>query len=245
MNQRRKVAFFAVGDMGQDEMIQRLMIRSTRHPEKACSVEVPISIESNDGAPSIETKTKKFISDLNWQKSWISCKKTMTQRVRSKESFFRLSVHPSDSISVDGITSIVKGWSRDGWVPDVIVIDYADILLPPTGSIKFDSRHQIDSTWKRLRSLSNSLNCLVVTATQSDAASYDVKTISKRNFSEDKRKLAHVNGMIGINQTSEEEDIGVFRLNWVVARRGKNKSNRCVYTAGCLDLGNPAVLSCW
>jgi len=244
MLQRRKVCFFAVGDMGQDEMIQRLMIRASHHPEKAGTIEIPVSIEEGEGGvPSIDVKAKKFHSDLCWQKAWISCRQTMKKRVRSKQSFFKLSCHPADSISVEGIGSILKGWSRDAWEPDVIVIDYADILAAPSG--RLDYRHQIDATWKKLRSLAHSLNCLVVTATQSDAASYETRIISKRNFSEDKRKLAHVNGMIGINQTPEEEEIGAYRLNWIVTRRGRNNSLRCVSTAACLDVGNPAVLSTW
>jgi hypothetical protein len=119
MNQRRKVAFFAVGDMGQDEMIQRLMIRSAKHPEKPCIVEVPKRIESEGEGkpPTIDHVPKKFSTGLNWQRAWLSCKKTMTQRVRSKESYFRLSVIlPIQSASMASRRSSKGGIGTGGFL---------------------------------------------------------------------------------------------------------------------------------
>jgi len=122
-------------------------------------------------------------------------------------------------------------------------VDYADILAPMQGT--GDTRDQINATWKALRQLSQKYHCLVVTATQSDADSYDVATITRRNFSEDKRKHAHVTGMVAINQTETERSNGLIRLNWVLARDLEFNESTSVYCAGCLAAGNPIVLSCF
>ena len=82
-----------------------------------------------------------------------------------------------------------------------------------------------------------------MTATQADAASYKQDTIDSSNFSEDKRKLAHVTGMVGINSSEAEKEFGLQRLNWIVLRESDFNSSRCVHVAGCLDVGNPAILS--
>lgn len=120
-------------------------------------------------------------------------------------------------------------------------IDYADILAP-MGGYK-ERRHQIDATWRGLRALSQSLHCLVLTATQADTESYSRSTLTRRNFSESKTIHAHVTGMVGINQTEKEKDQGIYRLNWIDLREGEYSFVRCCYTAACLSLSNPAVLS--
>jgi hypothetical protein len=139
------------------------------------------------------------------------------------------------------IQDIINNWAMNDWIPDVIVIDYADILLMNTPGL--EGRDLIDSTWKQLRALSQKMHCLVVTATQGDAGAYDAKIITKKNFSGDKRKNAHVTGTIGLNQTTEEKDIGVTRLNWVILRDSPFNETKCVHVAGCLAIANPAVKS--
>ena len=139
------------------------------------------------------------------------------------------------------IREIVVGWGREEGIPDIVVIDYADILKMDVPGL--DKRDQINGTWKQLRALSQSLHCLVVTATQSDASSYKMETIQMGNFSEDKRKHAHVTGTVGLNQTKEENRLGVMRLNWIVAREHQFNSYKCGHVAGCLDIANPDIKS--
>ena len=98
---------------------------------------------------------------------------------------------------------MIKSWERDGWLPDVIVIDYADLLAAE--SSRTEGRDTINGTWKALRALSQELHGLVVTATQSDANSATTGLLTRANFSEDKRKFAHITGMNGLNQNNEEK----------------------------------------
>lgn len=175
--------------------------------------------------------------------SYQAAKDAVDKRVRGGfANKLRLSVHSNSSMTVQGLRVELAEWYRkDNWVPDVVIIDYADILAPPMGVA--DTRDQINATWKQLRRMSQELCCLVVTATQADTASYDVQTVSMKNFSEDKRKNAHVTGTVGINQTAAEADIDVTRLNWVNVRDGDMKANQCVHVAGCRALSRMAVHS--
>jgi len=142
---------------------------------------------------------------------------------------------------VRDIESILDGWEKKrGFVPDVIVIDYADILAPEDS--KKQIRDQTNETWASLRRLSQCRRCLVIAPTQADAASYDQHTQRMKNFSEDKRKLAHVTGMLGLNQTDSEKGAGLMRLNWIVLRETSFETRRCLYVAQCLSLGR--VLCC-
>jgi hypothetical protein len=151
---------------------------------------------------------------------------------------FRLSTHPNSSVSVSDIDRIIKRWVREGFTPDVVVIDYADILAPEKGSQK-EFRHIENEKWKAMRRMSQVYNCLVITATQSDSHSYAVEDLSLSNFSEDKRKFGHVTGMLALNQTPDEKVAGVMRLGWLVLREGEFLTHKQVACLQCLKLGRP------
>jgi hypothetical protein len=241
--QRRRVAYFEAGDMSQKQVMLRLMTRISKRPLKAKTIDYPIGIEKNeDYSVSVETQEKKYKNALSWQKAYKACKQVMKRRVKSKNPYLKLSCHPNSTLSVGMIADRIEQWTKDDWVPDVIVIDYADILLMNTPGL--EGRDLINDTWKKLRSLSQKYHCLVVTATQANAGSYNTTVVTRKNFSEDKRKLAHVTGMIGINQKDpEEKDLGVMRLNWVKLRGEDFSEKQVIFIAGCLSIANPIIKS--
>lgn len=250
--QRRKVAYFQVGDLSADEIKLRFLVRASRHPEEStdpygkwpCKVQWPVSIEGPRGSGDIATVRYKkitFKQPLCPAKAWRECRKFIKHRLRSQESYLRLSVHPNFSVNVEDIKSVLEGWAIGGWSPDVVVIDYADVLAPPSGYS--DVREQINQTWGQMRSLSQTRHCLVATATQSTRSSYEARTMSRQHVSEEKRKLSHVTGMIGINVYGEEREAELLRLNWLVRRQGKYVVTRCIHVASCLALANPIVLN--
>lgn len=243
--QRRRVAFFEVGDMSENQTIRRLAIRAAKHPRVPCDVYYPTKIYRDD-RDRIKRKfdLKEFNRKLSWQRAFKACQKIMQKKVKSKESYFKLSCHFNSTLSVDGIESILQDWERaSGWIPDIIIIDYADILkMVYPGK---EGRDCINETWKRMRALSLRRRCLLVTATQSDADSYDRGTLKMKNFSDDRRKIDSVTGMVGINQAEGEKKRGIMRLNWISLRDDEFHTSRCVHVAGCLALANPAIKSCF
>jgi len=246
MLQRRKVAFFEIGDMGQNQTMRRLMSRVTRHPRKACVIEYPTKLKRNKRRRKIirDWDEKEFKRNLSWRRARKACKKLMEKRIKSKDSYFKLSCHFNSTLSVNGIQSILQDWEREeGWIPDMIVIDYADILNMEYPGM--EGRDTIDKTWKQLRALSQRQHCLLMTATQSDAASYDRETMKMKNFTDDRRKIDSVTGMIGINQTLDEKRKGLMRLNWISLRDDGFFALDVVYVYGCLAVANPAVKSCF
>ena len=238
--QKKKVAFFECGDLSQHQIMRRFMTRVSIHPTYPCMVKYPTAIRLRPKlSPIITFKQKRFRKPLTWKIAYEHCKQ-LTEG-RSLKCAIRLSCHFNDTLSTDGIRGILDEWDRNGWSPDVIVIDYADILNMEHHGL--EGRDRIDYTWKQLRRISQERHCLVLTATQSDAAAYDANRISRKHFSEDKRKNAHVTGMIGLNQTPKEKEKGYMRLNWVVLREGWYSERRCCYVATCFELANMSVRS--
>lgn len=246
--QRRKVAFFEAGDNSKKQVMMRIISRICRQPFYVDEIEYPTSIEKIRKRKKVKvlvsTETKTFPKKLSWQRAMKKCQQVMERKVKSKSSYFKLSCHPNDTLTIGGIESILQDWERaEEWSPDVIVIDYADILDMSWRGL--EGRDLINKTWKQLRRISQKRHCLVVTATQADAKSYEKGLLTMSNFSDDKRKFAHVTGMIGINQSPNEKKKTIMRLNWLKLRDEYFYPTKCVYVANCLGVANPAVKSCF
>jgi len=236
MRARCRVAYIEAGDNVQDELISLFGQRATGLPEKAGTEEIPIGWNA-DGSPHCEARKLEALTASAGYERFRKASGGGADRMR-------ISCHPNSTINVMGILSMIRDWEREGWVPDIVVIDYADILAPPDGVSETNDR--IDDSWKQLRRLSQEMHCLVVTATQANAAAYgndENKILRRKHFSGRKTKYAHVNGMLALNVAPKDKEQGITRVNWVVRRRGAYSETRCVYVAGCLGVGRPVIKS--
>jgi hypothetical protein len=166
------------------------------------------------------------------------------QFARSIRKHFKLSWHSMKSINIKGINSILEVWKHtDGFIPDVIGIDYPAILAAEDGHI--DHRNQVNETWMAMRKLSQDWNVCVVTVDQTDAASYGKENVGLQNFTEDKRKYGHVTGMYAFNQTDQERNDGIMRIGELVLRGGPTDRKRKVHVIECRQLGRVNLGSWW
>lgn len=134
---------------------------------------------------------------------------------------------PAYTLTVRQIDAMIKRRIDEGVKPDVIIIDYADIMAPEDS--KKDFRNQQDERWARMRSLGQKYNCLVITATQANRDAGEKEIITEANMSEDKRKNAHVTGLIGINQTPREKQLHIQRLAWILNREADIPQNAILF----------------
>lgn len=171
-------------------------------------------------------------------------KKALRRFFKKHRRRFKLVTYPAGTLSVGTMRGCLNEWeTREGFVPDIIVVDYADIMAAEDDVKEF--RHKTNSIWQGLRGLSQERHALLLTATQADAASYDQGRLSLSNFSEDKRKYAHVTAMYGMNQDPKgrEKKIGVLRINELVVREGEFSSDKDVTILQDLSTGRPFLES--
>lgn len=135
-------------------------------------------------------------------------------------SRLRIKTYPAYSANIGDIKNDLERLETlDDFIPNVIIIDYADILTAESKHLEGREKH--DETWKMLKNLASSRNCLVITATQSNRSTLDKKNVKASDVSEDIRKVAHVDAMFSLNQTPIEKKAGVMRIG-VVAHRWKD-----------------------
>jgi hypothetical protein len=157
------------------------------------------------------------------------------EKARGKR--FKLSVHTNGSLNFKKIDAQLEIWKTlEGFIPDVIVVDYIGILGPEDSQIK-EPRHQVNTTWKAGRGLSQKWNVCLITVDQTDAASYEQESIELKNFTEDKRKYGHVTAMYSLNQTAEERKNGIMRIGELLIREGETDMLRKVHVLECRSIG--------
>lgn len=191
----------------------------------------------------------KFLGTPWIQKTHIKSPIHVNEAKRKVQEFYidkkrrlRMSTHANGTLSIGKIDQILDRWEReDGFVADVIAIDYADILIDDGGHK--EERHRQNQIWKDARGLSQTRNCLVLFPSQADANSYETNILKLSNYSEDKRKYGHCTGFFGLNQDKDgrEKKIGLLRINELLAREGRFDATSTVTVLQNLDQGRPFI----
>lgn len=175
--------------------------------------------------------------------TYIDVRKKVHEFFIQQNRNFKLVSYANGTLSVGIIETQLDKWQfQNGFIPELIIIDYADLLVP---SIRAEFRHQQNQIWKELRRLSQTPRAtilpLVVSPTQADAKAYKTYRLNLDNFSEDKRKFGHVTAMYGFNQDplGREKALGLMRINEIVIREGEYSNTNEVTVLQNLRQGRP------
>jgi hypothetical protein len=158
---------------------------------------------------------------------------------------FKISCHPSGTLTVAKALAIMDIWEKDeGFIPDVVFFDYPDIMNDEN---ERDFRAKQNKIWMDMRGVSDIRHCLTIAVTQADADSYTKDLLKLQNFSEDKRKYSHVTAFYGLNQdhTGREKALGIMRINELLLREGDFSVGNQVYVLQNLRRGLPFLTSYW
>lgn len=129
---------------------------------------------------------------------------------------------PRFSASVDDVRIALDSLEyQENFIPDVIVVDYADILRPSRGVSNKEPRYGIDDIWKNLAALAAERKCIVVTASQGNRGSLKKVQKEESDVAEWIGKIGHVDAFLALNQTPMEKKKGVLRYS-LLAHRHKD-----------------------
>ena len=179
---------------------------------------------------------------------------TSGQHFEAKQEFYKkyrlsertapmIANYAADELSLSKLRSLLERLKNIGRLPRILILDYMDLL----GAERYtnDFRNSQFEIWKGIRGIAKEYGILIVTATQANAASYHQDLLDESNFSEDKRKNGLVTALVGLNQTPREKEMGVMRLNTILARDGYFDKRKTVTVLQCLQMGQPMLGSYW
>ena len=124
---------------------------------------------------------------------------------------------------------------REDFIADVIIIDYAGILLPEDSRITGVER--VDETWKSLGRLAGERRAQVVTASQVTRRAMEKAKVKGSETAQWIGILAHVDAMFSMNQTPEEKRKGVMRIGKIAHRHEDFDTDQDCYVLQALELG--------
>lgn len=200
--------------------------------------------------PCSVCRGKKDYIPAYWKK-YMKTAEIKTRVIEKKADLFtgmygrnlRIRSFPRFDASIQDIINEVNHLEySENFLPDVLVIDYLDILTDPRG---YEGRDAVDYKWKTAARIAGMKNCLVITADQSDAGGRKKRSLDDSNFSEDKRKDAHLDMRVAINQTMKEKYDKVARISVLFHRHEYFHPRREVLILQELSLGQPVLDSIW
>jgi len=154
----------------------------------------------------------------------------------------RLKIVCRAGITIGDLKAILSELKHQNkFVPDVIVLDYADKMT--TTKRVNNEREGLGIIWRDLRDLALQNNLLLITASQSNRASWD-RHYDRTAIAEDARKLNEVSCAVGIMSDRRERDLSLSMLRLLKVRDGHFMS-KDIYCSHNYHIGQPIIDSCW
>ena len=229
-----KVVMFSL-EMSRANMIKRVWKALSGQCTEDMEIEIPYFVEDGEKW-RIEKKivNKKASTVLEVQKKQKSLKRLF------RGGSFRIYGEPAYSLTVEGLENRLDDLAYEGFYPDMIIVDYADIMAP---SEKGEYRQQLDGIWKRLRALAQKRKAVVFTASQTNRGALS-REVEAEDVAEDVRKLAHVTSMVSISKTKYCKQNNIAIYSQMAVREGQPETRKVIATQ-CLALGRPVIDSHW
>ena len=128
--------------------------------------------------------------------------------------------YPTNTASIYTIRSHIERLDLKGFKPDLIVIDYADIMR---STRQFDSlRHELKLVYEELRGLAMELQVPIWTASQSNKEGANAEVIDMTNMSEAYGKAMICDVIVSVSRRPHEKANGWGRLYVAKNRAGRD-----------------------
>ena len=155
LEQQRNVICYELGDLGKrDHQIyleQRIACRPLKKKFQTQQVPFAIDVTKNEGSVRGKSKTYKLMTS--------AVIKRRMQKFGLDKKLLRSRYYSSTSFSAELLRNDLENKELDGWRPDVVVVDYADLLVDGTDADQMRTR--TNSTWKELRNIAHRFDCVV------------------------------------------------------------------------------------
>jgi KaiC/GvpD/RAD55 family RecA-like ATPase len=137
------------------------------------------------------------------------------------ENFLRIKYYDPGTITVAHIRSYLSRlYATENFSPGLLVVDYPDEL-----KLDSDNTYQAMGTiYSQLKTLAKQLKCVVWAASQVNrwTPRHKNDVLTRGNIADSAKKIHKADGIVSINQTHEEYEVGKARLWLDKARRGKS-----------------------
>ena len=126
--------------------------------------------------------------------------------------------YPTRSASVNTLAAHLKQMEIQEIKPDVVIVDYADILKPTT--FYKEKRHATGETYENLRGMAGEFDVPIWTASQANRSSLEEEVIDASKVSEDYSKVMTADFVMSVSRKVEDKIANTGRVHVIKNRFG-------------------------
>tara|TARA_Y100001973_G_scaffold35154_1_gene53009 strand:- start:39578 stop:40936 length:1359 start_codon:yes stop_codon:yes gene_type:complete len=126
--------------------------------------------------------------------------------------------YPTKSATTSTIKSHLEKLKKRGIEPDLIIVDYADLLRPIRSS--GEKRHELENIYEELRAIAQVYNCPVWTASQTNRSGLNAEVITMESISEAFNKCFVADFIFSLSRTIQDKQANKGRVFIAKNRNG-------------------------
>jgi len=126
--------------------------------------------------------------------------------------------YPTRAASVNTLAAHLKQMEIQEIKPDVVIVDYADILKPTT--FYKEKRHATGETYENLRGMAGEFDIPIWTASQANRSSLEEEVIDASKVSEDYSKVMTADFVMSVSRKVEDKIANTGRVHVIKNRFG-------------------------
>ena len=143
-------------------------------------------------------------------------KEEVEKKIKKLKGNLIIKYFPTKSIGVQGIEAHLKQVEIQGIIPDLVIVDYADILR----GVGTERRFVLENVYEELRGLAGEVDIPIWTASQANRSSLEEDIIDATKVSESYAKVMIADFVVSLSRKVEDKIANTARLHIIKNRFG-------------------------
>ena len=138
--------------------------------------------------------------------------------IKNIEGRLLIKYYPPKTASVQTLRAHIESCILQGYIPDLVIVDYGDLVKPITGFKEV--RHQLENIYEDLRTLAGEFKIPIWTASQANRSALEEDIIGGEKISEAFSKLMVADFVISLSRKIQDKVGGTGRWHVIKNRFG-------------------------
>lgn len=142
----------------------------------------------------------------------------IVEKVKDIKGHLIIKEYPTKSASTQTLVSHIERLKKRGIKPDMIIVDYADLLRPV--KTYGEKRHDLEGIYEELRSIAQTYECPVWTCSQTNRGGLNAEVITMESISEAFNKCFVADFIFSLSRTAQDKQANTGRFFIAKNRNG-------------------------
>lgn len=208
--------FFVTHNSGKSHMLVNCGVSALLAGKKVCHY--TLELDSTDVSRRYDARLCEIkINDIPKNKDRV---KSLLKEKLPPGAGLRIKEFPMVSVGIQAIKAHLNQLKLQEFIPDIIIIDYGDLLLP--SHAESEHRGNLRVVWQEMKALAQTLKIPVVTATQGNRSSAEAEILTLDLVAEDFSKIMTSDIIITAARNTEQKQAGIGKMLLGKNRQGED-----------------------